>query len=260
MDQLKEKRKGLLSKKEKEQRDRDLLTDRMVKRIIYIGGKGTIKYSDITPEIIIAKRMSVLARREKQLLNIASSLPIVTYRNCKICGVELINRHGFYCGDECRKKKERDRYYANRDSCLEKAKIYHMASWSPPLPFKCQWCGNVHQPEYGDTKTKYCSYECSVRAGRLGNHGSSLKRLVAESRGDRFKREEIYLRDKWVCQICHKKVNKKLKYPHPMSPSIDHILPIAQGGTHTKDNVQLAHLECNVKLGVNGIKQLKIFG
>ena len=28
-------------------------------------------------------------------------------------------------------------------------------------------------------------------------------------------------------------------------PSIDHIIPVSRGGTHTWDNVQLAHRYCN---------------
>ena len=59
----------------------------------------------------------------------------------------------------------------------------------------------------------------------------------------------IYIRDKWICGICGKKVNKKLKYPHPMSPSLDHIIPLSKGGTHTRDNVQLSHLRCNLSKG-----------
>lgn len=49
-----------------------------------------------------------------------------------------------------------------------------------------------------------------------------------------------------VCGICGRPVNKKLKYPHPLSPCIDHIIPIAKGG-HPSDlsNLQLAHWTCN---------------
>lgn len=49
-----------------------------------------------------------------------------------------------------------------------------------------------------------------------------------------------------VCGICGQEVNKKLKYPHPLSPCIDHIIPIAKGG-HPSDmsNLQLAHWCCN---------------
>ena len=49
-----------------------------------------------------------------------------------------------------------------------------------------------------------------------------------------------------VCGICGLPVNKSLKYPDPMSPSIDHIIPIDRGG-HPSDisNLQLAHWKCN---------------
>ena len=49
-----------------------------------------------------------------------------------------------------------------------------------------------------------------------------------------------------VCGICGQPVDKKLKYPDPMSPCIDHIIPIDRGG-HPSDieNLQLAHWKCN---------------
>lgn len=49
-----------------------------------------------------------------------------------------------------------------------------------------------------------------------------------------------------VCGICGKPVDKSLKYPHPLSPTIDHIIPLEKGG-HPSDigNLQLAHFTCN---------------
>lgn len=49
-----------------------------------------------------------------------------------------------------------------------------------------------------------------------------------------------------VCGICGRPVDKSLKYPHPLSPCIDHIIPINKGG-HPSDinNLQLAHWTCN---------------
>ena len=48
------------------------------------------------------------------------------------------------------------------------------------------------------------------------------------------------------CGICGQPVDFRLKFPHPMSACIDHIIPIAKGG-HPSDlaNLQLAHLCCN---------------
>ncbi len=49
-----------------------------------------------------------------------------------------------------------------------------------------------------------------------------------------------------VCGICGMPVDKRLRYPHPMSACIDHIIPIDRGG-HPSDmaNLQLAHWKCN---------------
>lgn len=49
-----------------------------------------------------------------------------------------------------------------------------------------------------------------------------------------------------VCGICGKPVDFSLKYPHPLSPCIDHIIPLSKGG-HPSDinNMQLAHWTCN---------------
>ena len=49
-----------------------------------------------------------------------------------------------------------------------------------------------------------------------------------------------------VCAICGMPINKRLKFPDPMSATVDHIIPIARGG-HPSDpqNLQAAHLICN---------------
>lgn len=53
-------------------------------------------------------------------------------------------------------------------------------------------------------------------------------------------------RTQTVCGICGKPVDFSLKYPHPLSPCIDHIIPIAKGGHPSDlDNMQLAHWTCN---------------
>lgn len=49
-----------------------------------------------------------------------------------------------------------------------------------------------------------------------------------------------------VCGICGKPVDFSLKYPHPLAPCIDHIIPVAKGGHPSDiDNLQLAHWTCN---------------
>lgn len=49
-----------------------------------------------------------------------------------------------------------------------------------------------------------------------------------------------------ICAICGQRVDKRLKYPNPMSATVDHIIPVSKGG-HPSDisNLQLAHFYCN---------------
>jgi 5-methylcytosine-specific restriction endonuclease McrA len=55
----------------------------------------------------------------------------------------------------------------------------------------------------------------------------------------------VYRRDGWVCGICREPVDPELESPHLMAASLDHVIPLCRGGTHTYDNVQLAHFLCN---------------
>ena len=49
-----------------------------------------------------------------------------------------------------------------------------------------------------------------------------------------------------LCGICGKPVDFSKKYPDPLSPCIDHIIPVSKGGHPSDiDNLQLAHWECN---------------
>jgi 5-methylcytosine-specific restriction endonuclease McrA len=53
------------------------------------------------------------------------------------------------------------------------------------------------------------------------------------------------------CGICLEPLDHNLRHPHPSSPSLDHILPIARGGAHAQWNLQWAHLSCNLRKGAS---------
>jgi len=75
----------------------------------------------------------------------------------------------------------------------------------------------------------------TLRADRQGQHRSAFD-----------KNKKRILMTQTTCGICGKPVDKNLKYPDPMSPVIDHIIPIAKGGHPSSiDNLQLAHWSCN---------------
>lgn len=76
-----------------------------------------------------------------------------------------------------------------------------------------------------------------------------------------FRDIEIFERDRWRCGICEKRINKRLRYPHPMSASLDHVVPVSQGGPHLRSNVRASHLRCNVSRGNRGgNEQLALVG
>lgn len=64
-----------------------------------------------------------------------------------------------------------------------------------------------------------------------------------------FTHQEIFERDAWTCGICNTPVDQTLSYPDPMSSSLDHVVPLARGGEHSRGNTRLAHLNCNVRRG-----------
>ncbi len=70
--------------------------------------------------------------------------------------------------------------------------------------------------------------------------------------------KKIILASQELCAICGKPVDKTIKPPHPLSASIDHIIPIAKGG-HPSDlsNLQLAHRACNRQKGTSLAPKIK---
>lgn len=73
------------------------------------------------------------------------------------------------------------------------------------------------------------------RADRKGAHRANYER----------NRKRIFATQN-TCGICGHPVDLSLKSPHPMSATIDHIIPVAKNG-HPSDisNLQLAHWTCN---------------
>lgn len=75
---------------------------------------------------------------------------------------------------------------------------------------------------------------------------------LAGGETEQFTSLEIYERDQWRCGVCRRRVHGHLVAPHPGAPSIDHIIPISQGGHHVRSNVRLTHLRCNISRGNRG--------
>lgn len=87
------------------------------------------------------------------------------------------------------------------------------------------------------------------------------RNLRPDQHGGRFSpmfeaNKKIILATQSTCAICGGIVDKSIKAPDPMSPSIDHIIPVARGG-HPSDisNLQLTHRACNRAKGTKIITE-----
>ena len=110
-------------------------------------------------------------------------------------------------------------------------------------PKICPACGKEY---YSKSKeSKYCSKKCkkggsSIRS-RCHKYGVYYDPAV--------KPKLVFMRDRYVCQICGMATNREDDswngHFGPYSPTVDHIVALANGGPHTWDNVQCAHAKCN---------------
>lgn len=75
------------------------------------------------------------------------------------------------------------------------------------------------------------------------------KRRRAAVRGVRVEdvdRQKVGERDGWTCGICRRAVDPAVQYPDPDSQSLDHVVPLVEGGEHSYANARITHLRCNV--------------
>lgn len=94
------------------------------------------------------------------------------------------------------------------------------------------------------------------RRVKQGNVRHARRTLIAGTRSEYVDSAAVFARDANECQLCGEPIDMTARFPHPLSPSIDHAKPISRGGTHTYENVQAAHLRCNMSKGNREVASL----
>jgi uncharacterized OB-fold protein len=169
---------------------------------------------------------------------------------CTICGKQFEKRlNSKCCSDECHKKAASIKSY-ECSKRLHELKIQTR---------KCKECGTEFTPKYGSKHRSFCSNECCIKSSR--RDGKRKRRATMYNAFvEKVRLIDIYERDRHVCRLCGKKVNLIYKSPHPMSATLDHIIPLAHGGKHENKNAQLAHFICNSRKGVKAMgEQLRLY-
>jgi len=178
--------------------------------------------------------------------------------------IKINHRYYIEC-DRCGK-----RFFTNAknvvhcNKCIREIKAEEKArreGWKGKI-IKCKYCGEEF--EMRSSRSKYCSEKC---LNKVMNRKKEIERRERLKENGRINYDitldKLIKRDNGICQICEKLIDNK-DFEHDENgnfiaendyPSIDHIVPVSKGGTHTWDNVQLAHFYCNSVKG-NNIKEI----
>lgn len=148
------------------------------------------------------------------------------------------------CSQECVSRLQRE----GRD----RAKLALVAVDHP-----CKDCG---QTIHTKPQVKRCEPCAKLRRIESWRGKNRRRRLQVQASSEPYTREEIAERDGYRCKLCGRKVNMRLQYPHLKAPTIDHVIPLTDGGDDTRVNVQLAHFQCNSRKGAGGQQQLALVG
>ena len=114
----------------------------------------------------------------------------------------------------------------------------------------CKNCGKEYCIESsGYNSRNYCSEKCMKRWAMRVKNDRRLKKINSRNHDNDITLEKLFRKDNGICYLCAKECDWNDMDPDGNAcnnyPSIDHVIPIAKGGTHTWDNVRLAHRGCN---------------
>lgn len=178
-------------------------------------------------------------------------------RICIECGKhwQTVNSKAKYCSNTCQAAHE---YGPNRTRTLSAEERRRLKIWRRRHRARQQLaeaqqgtrgrhvliaglCCRCGKTSVGYETTAAGLFYCSARCRRRDQ--AALRRGGSR----RVNRYAIYVRDRGRCQICRKPVAMTKAVPHPNAPVLDHVIPVAEGGTNDPANLRLAHFLCNSK-------------
>lgn len=172
---------------------------------------------------------------------------------CRPCRRKIFNLDGL---DPAEQDRVRSREYSRR----------YRAKKAQSVKRSCLVCRQTLTSRQKKYCAEHAASEQKRRQQERDRHRSNPKghHRRAQKYGVQYiyiERRKICERDGWKCGLCGKPVDRRLSYPHPMSGSIDHIIPMSRGGDHLPENVQCAHLKCNMdKSNKDVAQQLALIG
>jgi 5-methylcytosine-specific restriction endonuclease McrA len=165
---------------------------------------------------------------------------------CRKCGEPTtfdqaqINHHDYVCG-RCEHERAAQRWKEHADADKQRHREWRLANIEHVRKQgQLYRAANVERIRLGKRRFVESHREYVRAVSKL------RKARTKGSRGYVVLLSEVTQRDKSLCGICGKKVSRA-------QASLDHIVPLAYGGLHVIENLQLAHLTCNKRRGAGRI-------
>ena len=190
--------------------------------------------------------------------------------NCVTCGkrLQLHSRtsRANPCCHECRRRMSKAEKYSL--GIINRGKGNKRAARRCAVKFpNCAHCGELFTLP-GKSERRYCSDGCLVASRVSRANPRQNQKNMARKRARRkaaFVEDvdplALFERDGWRCHLCGRKCPRDARVPHPLAPTIDHIVPLAGGGEHSYRNTATAHFRCNVSKGARDVgQQLALVG
>jgi len=176
-------------------------------------------------------------------------------RACVVCSQMFLSYHwtAIYCGGKCKAdaviQRRRKRYERQNERRVAKYRRDVLAS--RPSPLSCHGCGVLFTPLSHVSRRRYCSETCRRRDVAWRNESHAKRARLRDQPWERVRRVKIFERDGWRCRGCGCETPRELiGSGQDKEPTFDHIVAIAAGGGHTKENAQLLCRACNTSKGV----------
>ena len=161
--------------------------------------------------------------------------------NCEECLQRRIQKNARTREEEAKvKEAERLRRRKEKEEEAERRRIKR------ETPHHCPVCGTM------TTREKYCSDNCRNKAYNATKEAKRRKKIQAAMIDKDITVAGLFKRDAGICHICGTRCNMEDYTTNDGTfiagdwyPSIDHVVPLVKGGSHSWSNVKLAHRRCN---------------
>jgi hypothetical protein len=125
-------------------------------------------------------------------------------------------------------------------------------------PRKCAECAKMFKPR--SATGVFCSHKCG--RARYWRESNNIRRARLRSAlVERFDPFEVFDRDGWRCHMCGAGTPKRLRGTcEDRAPELDHIVPLAAGGEHSKLNTACSCRRCNLQKADKPMGQMLLIG